>query len=433
VLDRVSADDLMSLVGSGHAAPVQVGAVLVLGRSALNPSLIRLALTRSLPAVPRLRQRLAPVPFGCGRPVWLDHEVFDLDEHFLVHQTSSALSHQGLLDLAAELVARPLSRDRPLWSVTFVPDVVPGCSALVAVFHHVLADGVAAVSLLAHLLAGKPGPDRSGFPQPEPSRRALLLDAARSRLTSLGGLPTALVRLGAAALAVGPTLWSRAEPCSLNQPGGNSRCLRVLSTDLQGLITGAHQQGATVNDVILTVVAGALSDLLAGRGEHVQRLVVSVPFSIPARDGVSHLGNHSGVVAVRLPTAGSFAERLASAATTTAAAKRHLRGASTAVLAPVFRVLDRLGLFEYFVNHQRLIHTFVSNLRGPEGGLEILGQPLVELIPLSQAGGNVSVAFTALSYHGRLTITVNADPVTCPDLDRLCRALKTQLQELSTR
>ncbi len=431
MLDRVSADDLMSLVGDSRAAPLQVGAVLVLGGPALDPLVIRTRLEGRLPAVPRLRRRLAPVPFGCGRPVWLDHEAFDIDEHFFVHDPGSPLSHQELLDLAAELVAHALSRDRPLWRITFVPEVAPGGSALVAVFHHVLADGLAAVSLLADLLAAERAPDRSCFPQPEPGRRALLLDATWSRLARVRQLPTRLARLGAAVVAVGPTLWSRAEPCSLNQPSGPRRCLRTVTTDLQGLIAAAHQHGATVNDVILTVVAGALADLLAGRGEHVERLVVSVPFAIPSQGGASDLGNHSGVVAVRLPTTGSFVERLASAATTTKAAKRHLRGASTAVLAPVFRLLDRLGLYQHFVDHQRLIHTFVSNVRGPDRALELLGRPLAELIPLSLAAGNVSVAFTALSYRGRLTVTVNADAVTCPDLDRLGEALTDRLQELT--
>jgi hypothetical protein len=50
-----------------------------------------------------------------------------------------------------------------------------------------------------------------------------------------------------------------------------------------------------------------------------------------------------------------------------------------------------------------------------------------ELIPLSLAAGNVTVAFTALSYRGRLVLTVNADPDTCPDVDRLVAALHDQL------
>jgi diacylglycerol O-acyltransferase len=51
----------------------------------------------------------------------------------------------------------------------------------------------------------------------------------------------------------------------------------------------------------------------------------------------------------------------------------------------------------------------------------------VEIVPLSLASGNVTVAFTALSYAGRLVLTVNADPLTCPDLDRLVSALQDQL------
>ena len=133
------------------------------------------------------------------------------------------------------------------------------------------------------------------------------------------------------------------------------------------------------------------------------------------------------MIPVRLPTEGSFSARLTATAASTRAAKRHLPGASTAVLAPVFRWLDRLGLYQRFVDHQRVIHTFVSNVRGPEQGLSLLGCPLVDLIPLSLASGNVTVAFTALSYRGQLVITVNADSLTCPDVDRLLKALADEL------
>jgi diacylglycerol O-acyltransferase len=429
-LDRVSSDDLMSLVGDSRAAPLQVGAVLVLGGAALDPMAVRCALEQRLSAVPRLRRRLTPVPPGCGRPLWVDHAAFDIDDHFCVHRAAEPLTHQQLLDLAAELVAAPLLRDRPLWSATFVPDVQSGQGALVVVFHHVLADGVAGLALLADLLAAGPAPADPFFPRPEPPRRVLIVDALLDRLGSMRRLPRALARLVAGVVELGPSLRSRAEPCSLIQQTGSTRCLRTVNADLQEVVDVAHRHGATVNDVLLTVVAGALRDLLAGRDEQLRCLVVSVPFSTGPRTGVPGLGNHSGVVPVRLPTVGPFLERLASAAVSTRAAKRHLPGASTAVLAPAFRLLDRLGIYQHFIDHQRLIHTFVSNVRGPAQTLELLGRPLVELIPLSLGSGNVTVAFTALSYRGRLVVTINADPLTCPDVDRLCQALADQLSAL---
>jgi diacylglycerol O-acyltransferase len=249
-------------------------------------------------------------------------------------------------------------------------------------------------------------------------------------MSSVKRLPRTLERLVAAAVELGPSLRSTAEPCSLIQQTGPTRCLRTVSTDLQEVVDVAHRYGATVNDVLLTAVVGALRALLADRGEQVRHLVVSVPFSTRPPTGGPGLGNHSGVVPVRLPTLGSFLTRLASAVVSTRAAKRHVRGASTAVLAPAFRLLDWLGIYQHFIDHQRLIHTFVSNVRGPTQTLELLGRPLLELIPLSLGSGNVTAAFTALSYRGRLVLTINADPLTCPDVDRLCQALTDQLSAL---
>jgi diacylglycerol O-acyltransferase len=430
-LDRVSRDDVMSLVGDRRAAPLQVGAILVLDPGAgLDPWAVRPALEQRLAAVPRLRRRLVRPPLGLGRPLWVDHAAFDMEEHFFVRLGAGPISHDELLDLAAQLTASPIPQDRPLWRATFVPDVVPGRAALIVVFHHVLADGVAGLTLLADLLAAGPAPDDPSFPRPEPARGALLVDALLDRMGSITRLPATLGRLVAAAGELGPALRSTAEPCSLNQPTGPTRSVRTVSTDLPELITVAHRHGATVNDVLLTAVVGALRDLLEGRGERVRSLVVSVPFAPSPRSGVPDLGNHSGVVPVRLPTLGSFADRLGVTAARTRAAKRHRRAASTALLAPAFTLLDRLGLYQYFVDHQRLIHTFVSNVRGPEQGLALLGCPLVELVPLSLASGNVTVAFTALSYRGRLVTTINADPRTCPDVDRLRQALADELTVL---
>ena len=111
----------------------------------------------------------------------------------------------------------------------------------------------------------------------------------------------------------------------------------------------------------------------------------------------------------------------------TRAAKRHQRGASTAVLGPVFRLLAALGIYQHFIDHQRLIHTFVSNLRGPAATLTLGGLPVRGIVPVAVATGNVTVSFTALSYAGRLVITISADPDTCPDLDRLQREVQRQL------
>ena len=82
---------------------------------------------------------------------------------------------------------------------------------------------------------------------------------------------------------------------------------------------------------------------------------------------------------------------------------------------------------------QRLIHTFLSNLRGPTGELSIFGCPITVMLPLSAPTGNVTVAFTVLSYAGTLAITVVADPDACPDLPLLRAALAEELAGLGLR
>ena len=150
----------MSLVGDRRAAPLQVGAILVLDAGAgLDPMAVRSALEQRLPAAPRLRRRLVRPPLGLGRPLWVDHAAFRIEEHFAVRAEAGPITHQELLDVAARLAASPLPPDRPLWRATLVPDVEPGRAALIVVFHHVLADGVAGLTLLADLLAAGPAPE----------------------------------------------------------------------------------------------------------------------------------------------------------------------------------------------------------------------------------------------------------------------------------
>jgi diacylglycerol O-acyltransferase / wax synthase len=428
MFERVSAEDQMSLASGRHPPPLQVGAVLILDApGGIDLSSLRTVLQQRIVAVPRLRQRLEKVPLGCGRPVWVDDPGFNIDDHLTMAKQQSEMDDAGLLDIAADLVTRQLPEDRPLWAAVLVP-ALTGCrAAVVLVMHHVLGDGLAGLAVLRGLLDGSPTPLRAADPQPHPSRAALAKDAWRDRIGSLRRLPKALGRLLAAFGELGPSLAQRAQPCSLNKPTGPHRSLRTIVADLHQVRELAHCHGSTVNDLVLTAVTGALHQLLIERGEELDALVVSVPFAARARTGLDQLGNRSGVIPVRLPVTGAFSDRLTAVSGIMRAAKQHERGASTAVLGPVFRLLSWFGLYRYFIDHQSFVHTFVSDLRGPDAPLSLLGCPVLDVVPLSVATGNVTVSFTALSYDNRLVITITSDPETCPDADRLCRPLMSQL------
>ena len=127
----------------------------------------------------------------------------------------------------------------------------------------------------------------------------------------------------------------------------------------------AHAHGATVNDVVLAAVAAALHELMASRGEHVDRFVVSIPVAARPMTNVTELGNRVGIVPVDIPATGDLSDRLEAIAATTRSAKKAPRGASASLIGPLFRLLAFMGILNWFINRQHLVNTFVTNLAGP--------------------------------------------------------------------
>jgi diacylglycerol O-acyltransferase / wax synthase len=133
--------------------------------------------------------------------------------------------------------------------------------------------------------------------------------------------------------------------------------------------------------------------------------------------GAAHpesLGNRVGVMPVSVPLTGSVADRLTEVAACTRRQKTLRRGASAALVGPAFRLLAAVGLFRWFVDRQRLVNTFLSNVAGPGVTLVLTGATVERIVPVTGTAGNVAVAFGALSYSGSLSITVVVDPDVVP-------------------
>lgn len=430
-IQRASPGDVTELLCDTTGTSMQVGAVLVLD-SRLDPAAVRAALAERVTAVPRLRQRLRPTPFGCGRPVWSDDADFDIDRHVGVLGCAAPGGEQDLLDAVARIVMRRLPTDRPLWSATLITGLAAGRSALVVIFHHVLADGIGGLAVLARLVDGAPLSTDPAFPRPVPMTPELLADALRSRGRALLRLPATLRLLRAATVELGAGRPGPAPRTSLNRPVGPLRAIRVARIDLATLHGAARAHGATVNDAVVSAAAGALRSVLAARGEPVDELVFSIPVSARRNADATDLGNQVGVIPIAVPATGQPGPRLADIAAITRRRKTSRPGSSAALFGPVFRTLARLGIFDWFINRQHLVNSFVSNLRGPDRRLHLLGAQVVEVLPVSMTTGNVTVAFSALSYAGGLVVTVIADPERCPDLPALAAAVEAELGKIAS-
>jgi diacylglycerol O-acyltransferase len=433
-VDRASPADLMQLAADVGPAPMHVGAVLELAPGpGFSVEDAQRLLGERIHEVPRLRQRLRRAPPGCGRPFWVDDPAFDLRHHVRQRPCAPPGDERALLEVAAAVIGEPLPRSRPLWSATFVTGLADGSTGLIIVINHVLADGIGGLAVLARLVDEAPGlPPASarpaGFPVPAPGARTLAADAwagRARRLTQLGHSWRTL-RQGLAELG-GALPPRRLAPTSLNQPTGPWRRLDVVTADLTAIRDLGHAHGGTVNDVLLAAIAGALQALLASRGEQLDLVTASVPVSARLAATGGQLGNQVGVMPVALPASGDLADRVARIAAITRERKTSARGTSAALLGPAFRLLAPTGLLRLFFDRQRLIHTFVTNLRGPAEPLTFAGARVRAVIPIPNTTGNVTVTFGVLSYAGTLRITVLSDPSRMPDVAALTAALRREL------
>ena len=432
LIERASAIDLMELASDFGPLPLQVGAILVFGSGEhLAVGEVRDALADRIGAIPRLRQQLVSTPPGCGRPVWVDDPEFDVARHVHEVACSPPGDEDALLRAAAGVVTVPLPPGQPLWSATIVTGLAGDACAVIVVFHHVLADGMGGLAVLAGLVDGAVHAPRQNFPRAKPSTRRLAVDAAVSRVRVLAHLGRVPARLRDALAELRPGATPRAPRCSLNRPVGTRRRFGVARADLAQVHSVGRAFGGTVNDVVLTAVSGALRAQLARRGERIDQIVVSVPVSGRAEASPAQLGNQVGFTPVMIPASGAPLDRLAAIAEITRRHKSRARGASAALIAPAFRLLAALGVLRWLVERQHLVTCFVTNLRGPDVPVSFLGTAVSQMIPLAGVAGNVAVAFAVLSYAGTLTVTVIADGDACPDSGALVAAVQGELDALT--
>jgi len=444
LLERVTPLDVSNLRVEQHGLPMNVGALAIFEPRALLDSsgeldieAIRARIEDRLHLAPRLRQRLYWPGFGFGAPVWVDDASFDVGRHVGVRPVP-AHGEDALLATCVELNDRPFDRAHPLWEIWFLTEGLDGRVSMLVRFHHVLADGLAALMLLGVLFEAAPEASPSEGPtwkpRPVPSRSELLRDGMRRRITALrGGLGR--IEHPQQTLARGRTLLrqaaqfareGRAPRTSFNRPVGKRHRLVLVRGDLERARQVAHAHHATVNDVVLCAMAGGARALLAGRGELHPDVVlkVSVAASVRAPTGSSQVGNLVGVLLAPLPVGEEDPiRRLEQIARATAKRKR------LPPYQPAARLLQRWMIRS--MNRQRTINLLMSNLPGPPKPMYFAGAKILEVFQIGVVQGNVPVQIGVLSYAGQLNFDIAGDADLVPDLDAFARGMANDLERLN--
>lgn len=431
---------------------MSIGALLVLDPTQRpTAQLVRATLLERAATIPRLGQRMTATPFGAGRPVWLDagaavidglvdERVADLpaDDGVEAHEAPGGGGVHlpgSLLDATADLVLERLRRDRPLWRARLLLDREGAVSGVALVAHHALADGMGGLAVLGALADGEPAARVVArapvAPASLPPWRELAREAWSEHLQALRAPRAAGRRVLRGVEELDLRRPRLAESCSLLARTSDRRRLDVACVGLEDVRRASHARDATVNDLVVTAVTGTLVRLLERRGERVRELVVSMPVSRRRQDSAGVLGNSTGVVPVRVPAVADAEVRLAALVAQERRVRSSGRGGSAAVLTPVFRGLAAVGAFQAFIDHQRLVHTFVTNVRGPGERLRLAGTDVVAVVPVATNPGDVTVSFDVMSYVGTLGITLVSDPLRVPEAPWLARALGDELTALA--
>jgi diacylglycerol O-acyltransferase / wax synthase len=420
---------------------------------------IRSLLLDALPSVPLMHKRLAPAFLGISRPYWIDDTAFDLDLHLHRVSLGPCAGDRALARFLGEVASRPLHRDRPLWEAWYIAGLSGGRVALFAKMHHAVIDGVTGVSMMGQLfgfgaLGGNgPVPQARWRPQPSPGALELfglgVLGRLRTPLEVARLLPATAGRLGATGWNVaarrlrgGATVAPfRAPRTSFNATLTPHRTVAFTDVPLNSVKTVKDTFGVRFNDVVATVVGGALRHYLLERAALPERpLVAAEPVAVHAHTGA--LGGVSKLSVIFSTLATDVAEpverlRVVAAANARAKEVSQTMGADTFArwteqvlpgpLSFGARLYSRLRLAEH---HPVMFNVLVSNVAGPPLDLYMAGNHVVGMYAFGPIIDGAGLNVTVLSSGDRVGIGVVSCPDLAPDVWALAGAVSASLDEL---
>jgi WS/DGAT/MGAT family acyltransferase len=433
-----------------------INGVLVL-EEGLEPEALRRVLEERLLAIPRFRWRV--VRRSRGRPVWQEDPDFDLDRHMVVERVSPPGDQAALRDAISDRLGAPLDPDHPPWCFHLLQGLDDGASVLMGRLHHCLGDGIALMLVLLSLTeleeGGQPGgtgptetgenPFRmlfgGGKPDMDRVRRLaehFMPEGMRLMLHPADALQRANRWLKGVAMtgSLGRLALRKPDPKTVLKgklkPGKRAAWSGAVPLEQVKEIQGAL--GGTVNDVLLTAVAGGLRRYLEGRGQEVRRRLAfraAVPVNLRPLHLMDRLGNHFGLVFLSLPVG------IVEPTARLAEVRRRMRALrSSAEPLVTFRILKILGLSPHIL--QRAVvqllaaktTVVMTNVPGPRETLYLGGKPIREIFFWVPQAGRVGMGLSICSYAGQVRLGVGTDAGLVPDPEGVVEGFEEEIEAL---
>ena len=464
--DRLSAQDLSFLLAETEHSPMHVGGIAILEAGPLQGDAggvdigrYRRSVEGLLHRIPRYRQKLAYIPFE-DWPVWVDDCHFDLGYHIRHIALPRPGTLEQLHEIAGRILERHLDRERPLWEIWVIEGLHDGDQvALLNKVHHCMIDGAAGAGLSQILFSPSPEVDEAEplpyYPRPAPSGLELLEDSLRDRLGAplralraaagwlldedsslLGAVEAGATAIGERMAALREVLGWAMHPAPATPINGEltpHRRVDWLTMPLDDVRELRRVLGCTINDVVLTIVTGAVRRYLFRRGVDPAALEfrIAAPVSVRRDEHANQLGNHvsSWILPLPLGSADPIAQ-LNTIRERTAELKRSKSAlAFETVMAaaeylPVSLIQRGVGLADGPAN------MIVTNVPGPQFPLYAMGARLLGLYPIVPLlpGGGLGVAL--FSYEGKLCWGFNSDYELVPNLAEFVDDVRWSFEQL---
>ena len=399
---------------------------------------------------PRLRQRVLTVPGGLARPLWVDDDHFDLDFHLRRAAIPSPGGRLQLERAVGRVLSRPLDRAKPLWELYVFEGLEHDRTAVLLKMHHALADGISGMLIASALFDLSPDaelgpPPRERWkPGSPPTSLDLAVDAVQDLLLHpIEALVRAAEAPAHAAAVIGETLDGLRSIVGMGAPPqgpfdahvGPARRFATAEVTFERLHEVKRALGGTINDVVLTGVAGGLHLLLTERGEPTRGRVlrVMVPVSVRSKAEQGDVGNRVAPAFVDVPvgkmTPGARLKRVR-------AATQALKESAMAVSADSI-----IGLGAYappaihamaarMVSRGHWFNLVVSNIPAPQVPMYLAGAQLVVNYPSMPLGENTGLSIACTSLGGTMGFGLTADWDALRDIDVLARGIESSFDEL---
>jgi WS/DGAT/MGAT family acyltransferase len=455
---RMSAEDAAFLYFETNTAPLHIGSLGIF-EGDISLERLKASMASRMHLIPRYRQRAVIPPLYAGHPTWEDDPDFSLDRHLREVQLPAPGTREQLLQMSADIFgAGILPRDRPLWDMTLIKGLEDGRTGFHSRVHHCLVDGVSGVELLLAVMDLVPNPEPTPppaepwVPTQIPSPFDLWRDAAVDQLNKNVQAFTewqrtwldpraqmrALNEFQRAVQTAIPQLVRPRPALPWNHVVTAKRGLAVATLSFQEVRGIRATLGGTVNDIMLTLLGGAIGRYLRGRGEKTENLDVRffIPVNVRQESEQGALGNRVSGMMPEIP-AGIVdpAERLAEVrarmgklkdADQAGAFHRMVEFAEN--LPPILAVIA--GFQGVPPGGPNLICT---NVPGPMIPLFSVGHRMHEFYPLFPLSADQGIGVAISSYDKSLYVGLMYDPDSVPDAGEITRHLDEEFRLLKTQ